>query len=145
MLNHITIMGRFTRDAEMRKTGSGNSVANFSVAVERDFKNDAGEKETDFIDCVAWRGTADFISKYFHKGSMAVISGRLQIRSWTDDAGNKRKAAEVIVDNIYFGESKKDSVANSSAASFAPSASAAGEPTQTDFAMLDGDDAQLPF
>ena len=145
MLNHITIMGRFTRDAEMRKTGSGNSVANFSVAVERDFKNDAGEKETDFIDCVAWRGTADFISKYFRKGSMAVISGRLQVRSWTDDAGNKRKSAEIVVENIYFGESKKDSLATGSTGSFAPAAPVIAEPTQTDFALLDDDDAQLPF
>lgn len=108
MLNHITIMGRLTRYPELRRTGSGIAVANFTVAVDRDFaSNDSGEKETDFIDCVAWRQAGEFVSKYFNKGSMIVVSGRLQIRSWTDDSGNKRKAAEVVADNCYFGESKK--------------------------------------
>jgi single-strand DNA-binding protein len=109
MLNHITVMGRLTRDPELRKTGNGISVANFTVAVDRDFGGQDGKKETDFIDCVAWRATADFVSKYFPKGKMAVVSGRLQIRSYTDKDGNKRKAAEVVADNIYFGESKGNS------------------------------------
>ena len=100
MLNHITIMGRLTRDPELRRTGSGIAVASFTVAVDRDFGGrDGGEKETDFIDCVAWRQTGEFVSKYFTKGSMIVVSGRLQIRSWTDKDGNKRRTAEVTVDS----------------------------------------------
>jgi single-strand DNA-binding protein len=144
MLNHIVIMGRLTRDPELRQTGSGKTVANFSVAVERDFKNDSGEKETDFIDCVAWRGTADFVGKFFRKGSMAVVSGRLQVRSWTDDSGNKRRTAEIVADNIYFGESKKDSLASTGSDYAAPAVSPV-VPTQQEFAVLDGDDEQLPF
>lgn len=109
MLNHITIMGRITRDIELRRTNSGIPVASFSVAVDRDFSGkDGGEKETDFIDCVAWRNTAEFVDKYFGKGRMIVVSGRLQIRSYTDKDGNKRKAAEVVADNCYFGDSKKE-------------------------------------
>ena len=107
MLNHITIMGRLTRDAELRRTGSGTAVASFTVAVDRDYNQD-GQKETDFIDCVAWRGTGEFVSRYFAKGSMIVVSGRLQIRTWTDKDGNKRKAAEVVADEVYFGEGRKD-------------------------------------
>lgn len=110
MLNCITIMGRLTRDPELRRTDSGIPVASFTVAVDRDFSNNqSGEKETDFIDCVAWRGTGEFVDKYFNKGSMIVVSGRLQIRSWTDKEGNKRRSAEVVADNVYFGEGKKDS------------------------------------
>ena len=110
MLNHITIMGRLTRDPELRRTGSGIAVASFTVAVDRDFGGrDGGEKETDFIDCVAWRQTGEFVSKYFTKGRMIVVSGRLQIRSWTDKDGNKRRTAEVVADNVYFGDSKRDS------------------------------------
>ena len=110
MLNHITIMGRLTRDPELRRTGSGIAVASFSVAVDRDFgKNENGEKETDFIDCVAWRQTGEFVSKYFTKGSMIVVSGRLQVRSWTDKDGNKRRTAEVVADNVYFGGGKRES------------------------------------
>ena len=110
MLNHITIMGRLTRDPELRRTGSGVAVASFTVAVDRDFGGrDGGEKETDFIDCVAWRQTGEFVSKYFTKGSMIVVSGRLQIRGWTDKDGNKRRTAEVVADNVYFGESKRNS------------------------------------
>jgi len=110
MLNHITIMGRLTRDPELRRTGSGIAVASFTVAVDRDFGGrDGGEKETDFIDCVAWRQTGEFVSKYFTKGRMIVVSGRLQIRSWTDKEGNKRRTAEVVADNVYFGDSKRDS------------------------------------
>ena len=89
MLNHITIMGRLTRDPELRRTGSGVAVASFTVAVDRDYAADGQERETDFIDCVAWRNTGEFVSKYFTKGSMAVVSGRLQIRSWSDKDGNK--------------------------------------------------------
>ena len=110
MLNHITIMGRLTRDPELRRTGSGIAVASFTVAVDRDFGGrDGGEKETDFIDCVAWRQTGEFVSKYFTKGRMIVVSGRLQIRSWTDKDGNKRRTAEVVADNCYFGDSKRES------------------------------------
>ena len=102
MLNHIVIMGRLTRDPELRRTGSGIAVASFSVAVDRDFSGkDGGEKETDFIDCVAWRAAGEFVSKYFRKGSMIALSGRLQIRGWTDKDGNKRRTAEVVADNVY--------------------------------------------
>ena len=108
MLNHITIMGRLTRDPELRRTGNGIAVASFTVAVDRDFSSkDGGEKETDFIDCVAWRHTGEFVSKYFAKVRMIVVSGRLQIRKWTDKEGNKRRSAEVIAENVYFGDSKK--------------------------------------
>ena len=108
MLNHITIMGRLTRDPELRYTQSSTPVASFTVAVDRDYGGrDGGEKQTDFIDCVAWRQTAEFVSKYFAKGTLAVVSGRLQIRDWTDRDGGKRRSAEVVVDNIYFGENKR--------------------------------------
>lgn len=102
MLNKIVLMGRLTRDPELRHTQSGTAVASFSLAVDRDFKGQNGEKETDFIDVVAWRNTGEFVSKYFSKGRMAVVSGRLQIRDWTDKDGNKRRSAEVIADNVYF-------------------------------------------
>ena len=169
MLNHITIMGRLTRDPELRRTGSGIAVASFTVAVDRDFGGrDGGERETDFIDCVAWRQTGEFVSKYFTKGSMAVVSGRLQIRSWTDKDGNKRRTAEVVADNVYFGESKRGNEGNSNyggnsyggnnyggnsyggynnAPAPAPSYGGYNAPSAPDsgFAMLDDDDAQLPF
>ena len=151
MLNHITIMGRLTRDPELRRTGSGVAVASFTVAVDRDFSpKDGGEKETDFIDCVAWRQTGEFVSKYFTKGRMAVVSGRLQIRSWTDKDGNKRRTAEVVADNVYFGDSnRREDGGNSFAAPAAPgfgeySAPAASN-SASDFAMLEDDDATLPF
>ncbi len=169
MLNHITIMGRLTRDPELRRTGTGIAVASFTVAVDRDFGGrDGGERETDFIDCVAWRSTGEFVSKYFTKGSMIVVSGRLQIRSWTDKEGNKRRTAEVVADNCYFGESKRSNEGgsyngnsyggnsyggnnyggNTYSAPAAPSyggyAAPAAAPA-SDFAMLDDDDAQLPF
>ena len=141
MLNHITIMGRLTRDVELRRTGAGVAVASFTLAVDRDFSGkDSTEKETDFIDCVAWRNTGEFVSKYFNKGSMAVVSGRLQIRSWTDKDGNKRRTAEVVADNVYFGDSKRGS-------DNAPATSNYGgyaAPAQ-DFATITDDDAQLPF
>ena len=148
MLNHITIMGRLTRDPELRRTGSGVAVASFTVAVDRDFSpKDGGEKETDFIDCVAWRQTGEFVSKYFTKGRMAVVSGRLQIRSWTDKDGNKRRTAEIVADNVYFGDSKRDG--DSGSAYGAPASfggySAPSQSSASDFAMLDDDDAQLPF
>ncbi len=108
MLNKIIIMGRLTRDPELRHTQSGTPVASFSLAVDRDFKNQNGEKETDFIDVVAWRSSAEFVSRYFTKGRMAVVEGRPQIRAWQDRDGNKRRSAEVIADNVYFGDSKKD-------------------------------------
>lgn len=179
MLNHITIMGRLTRDPELRRTGSGIAVASFSVAVDRDYgSKDGGERETDFIDCVAWRQTGEFVSKYFSKGSMIVVSGRLQIRNWNDKEGNKRRSAEIVAENVYFGESKRSSESNSSyggnayggnsyggnnnysgsnygsnnysspASAPAPSYGGYTAPASTpasDFAMLEDDDAQLPF
>ena len=146
MLNHIVIMGRLTRDPELRRTGSGLPVASFSVAVDRDFgKNENGEKETDFIDCVAWRNTAEYVSKYFTKGRMIVVSGRLQIRSWTDKDGNKRRTAEVVADNCYFGDSNKREGEGSYAAPAAYGAYSAPAAPASDFAMLADDDAQLPF
>lgn len=144
MLNHITIMGRLTKDPELRRTGSGVAVASFTLAVDRDFKNN-GETETDFIDCVAWRQTGEFVSKYFRKGRMAVVSGRLQIRSWTDNDGNKRRAAEVVAENVYFGDSKRDSDNQSGYTGFVPYSAVPAAAPASDFAMLDDDDAQLPF
>ena len=145
MLNHITIMGRLTRDPELRRTGSGIAVASFTLAVDRDYSGkDGGEKETDFIECVAWRQTGEFAAKYFTKGRMAVVSGRLQIRPWTDKDGNKRRSAEVVVDNMYFGDSKKDGGNNSSGASTYATPGYPAAPA-TDFAEIEDDDAQLPF
>ena len=180
MLNTITIMGRLTADPELRRTGSGVAVASFCVAVDRDFASkDSNEKETDFIDCVAWRSTGEFVSKYFTKGSMIVVSGRLQIRGWTDKEGNKRRSAEIVANNVYFGESKRGSTgaqsgsyqqpANPGNAYGAPPAPAYEQPSapgygqapaygqqpyggysapmggSSEFAMLEDDDAQLPF
>lgn len=108
MLNKILLQGRLCKDPELRRTQSGTAVTSFSLAVDRDFKSQSGEKETDFIDIVAWRSTAEFVSKYFTKGRMAVVEGRLQIRDWTDKDGNKRRSAEVVADNVYFGDSKRD-------------------------------------
>ena len=141
MLNHITIMGRLTRDPEMRTTQSGVAVASFTLAVDRDFGGrDGGEKQTDFIDCTAWRHTAEFVSKYFSKGRMAVVSGRLQIDNYTDNDGNKRKSAKVVADNIYFGDSKKDGATggqSDEAASFTSAPSG--------FVTVDVDSGELPF
>lgn len=122
MLNHIVVMGRLTRDPELRKTPVGVSVASFSVAVDRDYAQQNGEKEKDFLDVVAWRNTAEFAAKYFTKGRMAVISGRLQIRTWQDKEGNKRRTAEILAENLYFGDSKKEDSNASAPAStgFAP-------------------------
>lgn len=107
MLNEIILMGRLTRDPELRRTGTGTAVTSFSLAVDRDYKDQNGEKETDFIDVVAWRGTAEFVSKYFAKGRMTVVEGRLQVRDWTDKDGAKRRSYEVVAENVYFGDSKK--------------------------------------
>ncbi len=173
MLNHIVIMGRLTRDPELRRTSSGIAVASFTVAVDRDFGGrDGGERETDFIDCVAWRQTGEFVSKYFSRGSMIVVSGRLQIRNWNDKDGNKRRSAEIVAENVYFGESKRSNDSNStyggntyggnnsygnnnnyggSSYNSAPAPSYGGGYTApasapaSDFAMLEDDDAQLPF
>ena len=145
-LNHISIMGRITRDIELRHTGSGIACASFTIAVDRDFgKNENGEKETDFVDIVAWRSTAEFVSKYFNKGRMVVVSGRLQIRSWTDKDGNKRKTAEVVADNVYFGDSKKDDSGSSYSPAAAYTAPEYPEAQAQDFGVLDGDDNALPF
>ena len=116
-LNHIDIMGRLVRNPELRHTNSNIPVASFTLAVDRDRKNENGEKETDFIDVVVWRNTAEFVSKYFSKGMMAVVSGRLQMRDWTDKDGNKRRNAEIQADNVYFGESKKETGESTSSAS----------------------------
>ena len=146
MLNHITIMGRVVRDPELRRTGSGIAVASFTVAVDRDFSGkDGGEKETDFIDCVAWRQTGEFVSKYFTKGRMIVVSGRLQIRSWTDKDGNKRRTAEVVADNCYFGDSKKDGDNGGSYGNSYGGYSSPAPAPASDFSQMDDDDAQLPF
>lgn len=131
MLNHIVLQGRLTRDPELRRTATGLSVASFTMAVDRDFADrETGKRETDFIDIVAWRSTADFAAKYFAKGNLAVVSGRLQIRTWTDKEGNKRKAAEIVADNVYFGEKKEQKPA---------------EPTAADFDDPLDDDGFIPF
>ena len=140
MLNTITIMGRLTRDPELRRTGSGVAVTNFTLAVDRDFgKNENGEKETDFIDCVAWRNTGEFVDKYFSKGRMAVVSGRLQIRQWTDKDGASRRSAEVVADNVYFGDSNKDTQSRNDGVQ------SQEQPQANSFATIDYDDPQLPF
>ena len=158
MLNHIVLMGRLTRDPELRRTANGVAVASFTLAVDRDFAAAGAEKETDFIDIVAWRNTAEFVSKYFTKGRMAVVCGRLQIRNWNDKEGNKRRSAEVVADNVYFGDSKRDSgdgsygnasyggnsYGNAPAYGSAYSAPAAPAPA-SDFSMIEDDDSQLPF
>ena len=140
MLNHITIMGRLTKDPEMRRTGSGVAVTSFTIACDRDFSGKGSEKETDFIDVTCWRNTAEFVNSYFNKGRMAVVSGRLQIRKWTDKNGNERRSAEVVADNVYFGDSKREESSGSNFQSYAP----ASAPLQ-DFAVVDGDDDSLPF
>jgi single-strand DNA-binding protein len=170
MLNKIIIQGRLTRDPYPRRTGSGLAVASFSVAVERDYPSkDTGEKEVDFINCVAWREKGEFVSKYFTKGSMIVVSGRLQMRNWTDDNGNKRIIAEIVAEEVYFGESKKKDSDEGAVAvgdqygNYAPIPprfnttpsyttpnpyyTHPGSPTTSidNFTMFDDDDAVLPF
>lgn len=145
MLNHITIMGRLVRDPELRRTGSGIAVTSFTLAVDRDYKAKDAEKETDFIDCVAWRNTGEFVGKYFTKGRMAVVSGKLQIRGWTDKDGNKRRTAEVLAENVYFADSKSEGTdSKQNTGGFVPPAGSYAPPAG-DFAPLDDDDAQLPF
>ena len=151
MLNKIFLMGRLTRDPELRRTASGTAVTSFSLAVDRDFKSQSGEKETDFIDVVAWRNTAEFVSKYFTKGRMAVVEGRLQIRDWTDRDGGKRRSAEVVADNVYFGDSRRDNAGDFGAAPgySAPmggrSNYAAPMDNHSDFAEIGEEDGELPF
>lgn len=131
MLNKCFLLGRLTKDPEIRRTNGGTAVTSFTLAVDRDFKTN-GEKDTDFIEVVAWRNTAEFVSKYFSKGRMAIVEGRLQIRDWTDKNGNKRRTAEVVADNVYFGDSKKDSKEEP-------------EYKQADFAEISEEDGELPF
>ena len=152
MLNHITLMGRLTRDPELRYTQTQTPVASFTLAVDRDFADKStGERQTDFIDCVAWRSTAEFVSKYFQKGSMAAVTGRLQIRDWTDREGGKRRSAEIVVDNVYFGESKRSrddgpSTGYSPAPRTAPAGYGSMPPAGgSAFADLDDGDGELPF
>lgn len=154
MLNKIFIMGRLTRDPELRRTQSGTAVTSFTLAVDRDFKNADGTKDTDFIDVVAWRNTAEFVSKYFTKGRMAVVEGRLQLRDWTDKDGNKRRSAEVVADNVYFGDSKRDAESagpysggySAPSGGRSPAPSGFGAPDMGDqFAELSDDDGELPF
>lgn len=136
MLNHIVLMGRLTRDPELRRTGSGVAVTSFTLAVDRDFADkQSGQKGCDFIDVVVWRSTAEFVSKYFSKGKMAVVSGRLEIRDWTDKEGNKRRNAEVVADNVYFGDSKKEQ---------APGGGIPIMPGE-DYAVIEGEDDGCPF
>ena len=150
MLNKIILMGRLTRDPELRRTQSGTAVTSFSLAVDRDFKPQSGEKETDFIDVVAWRNTAEFVSKYFTKGRMAVVEGRLQIRDWTDRDGGKRRSAEVIAENVYFGDSKREGgsdygSAPAYSAPYSGYAAPAAPGGHSDFAEIGEEDGELPF
>ena len=151
MLNKIFIMGRLTRDPELRRTQSGTAVTSFTLAVDRDFKSQSGEKETDFIDVVAWRATAEFAAKYFTKGRMAIVEGRLQIRPWTDKDGNSRRSAEVVADNIYFGDSKRDNAGDMggySAPAYTAPAGGYSAPVgggSSGFAEIDEEDGDLPF
>ena len=137
MLNTCTIMGRLTRDPELRRTGNGVAVTSFTLAVDRDYSGkDGGEKETDFIDCVAWRNTGEFVAKHLSKGRMAVVSGRLQIRGYTDKDGNKRRTAEIVAENVYFGDSKNSSLAGNTDPFTTPSQS---------FTAIEVPDYELPF
>lgn len=140
MLNHITIMGRLTKDPELRYTQSGTPVATFTVAVDRDYSN-RDEKKTDFFDCVAWRQKGEFVNEYFRKGSMAVVSGRMEFRDWQDRDGNKRRSAEINVGDIYFGESKKDSTPKRSIQDLERDY----PDTVHRFEDLDEDESDLPF
>jgi single-strand DNA-binding protein len=151
MLNKIFLMGRLTRDPELRRTQSGTAVASFSLAVERDFKDkDSCERTTDFIDVVAWRQTGEFVSKYFTKGRMAVVEGRLQVRSWKDKDGNNRRTAEVVADQVYFGDSKRDDAGAGYSGGTAPQGGTypggyGAAPAPGQYADLSDDDGDLPF
>ena len=141
MLNRIVIMGRLAKDPELRHTQGGNPVASFRLAVDRDFKDkQTGEKATDWIDVVAWRNTAEFVSRYFTKGRMAVVEGRLQMRDWTDKDGNKRTSAEVVADHVYFGDSQRSGDTSNTRWDYG-----APEPQQDGFSELSDDDGKLPF
>ena len=150
MLNKIFIMGRLTRDPELRRTQTGTPVASFSLAVDRDFKDrNTGERTTDFIDCVAWRQTGEFVSRYFSKGRMAVAEGRLQLRDWVDRDGNKRRSAEVVVEQMYFGDSKSEGGQKSGQpvpkeAGYQAAYSSTGREAD-EFRELQDDDGELPF
>ena len=140
-LNKIFLQGRLTRDPELRRTGSGTAVTSFSLACDRDFKSQSGEKETDFIEVVAWKNTAEFVSKYFSKGRMAVVEGRLQIRDWTDKAGNKRTTAEVVADNVYFADSKRSESNDNQKENF----NALSGRMSDDFVPISEEDGEIPF
>ena len=144
MLNSITIMGRMTRDPELRRTDSGVAVASFALAVDSDYKDKNGERKTIFVDCVAWRSTGEYVSKYFSKGRMAIVKGQLDIRDWTDKDGNKRKSAEIIADNVYFGDSKKEDSGSYGTTTFGGTPPAYVQPG-SEYELIDGDDEQLPF
>ena len=141
MLNKVVLMGRLTKDPELRRTGSGTAVTSFSLACDRDFKSQSGEKETDFIEVVAWKNTAEFVSKYFSKGRMAVVEGRLQIRDWTDKAGNKRTTAEVVADNVYFADSKRSESNENQKENF----NALSGRLNDDFVPISEEDGEIPF
>ena len=141
MLNKIIIMGRLTRDPELRRTGSGTAVTSFPLACDRDFKSQSGDKETDFIEVVAWKNTAEFVSKYFSKGRMAVVEGRLQIRDWTDKSGNKRITAEVVADNVYFADSKRSESNDNQKENF----NALSGRLSDDFVPISEEDGEIPF
>ena len=141
MLNKIIIMGRLTIDPELRRTGSGTAVTSFSMACDRDFKSQSGDKETDFIEVVAWKNTAEFVSKYFSKGRMAVVEGRLQIRDWTDKDGGKRRSAEVVADNVYFADSKRSESNDNQKENF----NALSGRMSDDFVPISEEDGELPF
>ena len=141
MLNKIIIMGRLTRDPELRRTGIGTAVTSFSLACDRDFKSQSGEKETDFIEVVAWKNTAEFVSKYFSKGRMAVVEGRLQIRDWTDKAGNKRTTAEVVAENVYFADSKRSESNENQKENF----NALSGRLSDDFVPISEEGGEIPF
>lgn len=144
MLNKIILQGRLVADPDLRHTQSGIAVASFRLAVERDFKDrESGEKKTDFIHVVAWRQTGEFVSRFFTKGRMAIVEGRLQIRDYTDRDGNKRTASEVLAENLYFGDSKKEETAVQQQALVDPYASAGA--MNDPFAALTNDDGVLPF
>ena len=141
MLNKIVLMGRLTKDPELRRTGSGTAVTSFSLACDRDFKSQSGDKETDFIEVVAWKNTAEFVSKYFSKGRMAVVDGRLQIRDWTDKVGNKRTTAEVVAENVYFADSKRSESNDNQKENF----NALSGRVSDDFAPISEEDGEIPF
>ena len=141
MLNKIILMGRLARDPELKRTTSGTEVTSFSLAVDRDFKSQSGEKETDWIDCVAWRGTAETVCKYFTKGRMMIVVGRLQIRDWTDKDGGKRRSAEVNAENVYFADSKRSEYNDSQKENF----NALSGRLSDDFVPISEEDGEIPF